>query len=282
MSDDPEGTHRRPDGPDGGDDAATPPSGLPTGGGTPASDASEAPTSRTGQPWWNADAQDAAEGSTARHATPGDETGADAGGTDGEPRRGQVRYQDPETTTPREPTLAEQRARRESERRRTAQEEAAAAADQRKAKTRKRVLIGGGVAVGIVAIVAIAYAASSGGDEVNAQCTDQNGVVVDDSNCGGNPTNGSYGGGFVPIFLGGFGNQYHYNYGSSSPVGTVARGGSVTAPPSGTSIRSGTTGSSLGSTSSNGTVSRGGLGVSGSSSGSGSKGSSSGSGSSGS
>ncbi len=186
-----------------------------------------------------------------------------------------MRYQDPETTTPREPTVAEQRARREAERRRTAQEQAAAAAAQRKSRIRKRVLIGGGVAVGVAAIVAIAYAASSGSeDSVSAQCTDQNGVVVDDSHCSGTPVNGSYHGGFVPIFLGGFGNQYHYNYGSSSPVGTVARGGSVTPPPSGTSIRSGTTGSRLGSTSSNGTISRGGLGVSGSSSGSGSKGSS--------
>jgi hypothetical protein len=257
MSEDPEGAPRgRHDsgGGDAADDAATPPSGIPAAG-------EATPTARTEQPWWNAD------------GTPG---AADA--PDEESRRGRVRYQDPETTTPREPTLAEQRARREAERRRKAQEEAAAAAAQRKSKTRKRVLIGGGVAVGVVAIVAIAYAASSGSDDaVNAQCTDQNGVVVDDSNCGGTPTNGSYGGGFVPIFLGGFGNQYHYNYGSSSPVGTVARGGSVTAPPSGTSIRSGTTGSSLGSTSSNGTVSRGGLGVSGSSSGSsgsGSKGSS--------
>jgi hypothetical protein len=260
VSDDPQGAHRRPDGPDGADDAATPPSGLPAGEGSPGEDTSAAPTARAEQPWWNAD-----------------EAGADDGSSGAGPRRGQVRYQDPETTTPREPTLAEQRARREAERRRKAQEEAAAAAEQRRSKMRKRVLIGGGVAVGVVAIVAIAYAASSGGDEVNAQCTDQNGVVVDDNYCSGTPTNGSYHGGFVPIFLGGFGNQYHYNYGSSSPVGTVARGGSVTAPPSGTSIRSGTTGSSLGSTSSNGTVSRGGLGVSGSSSGSsgsGSKGSS--------
>jgi hypothetical protein len=254
MSEDPEGAPRGRHDSGGGaaDDAPTPPSGTPAPGGA-------TPTEATEQPWWNSDAE-----------APADPSGE-------EPRRGRVRYQDPETTTPREPTLAEQRARREAERRRKAQEEAAAAAEQRKSKVRKRVLIGGGVAVGVVAIVAIAYAASSGGDEVNAQCTDQNGVVVSDNYCSGTPTNGSYGGGFVPIFLGGFGNQYHYNYGSSSPIGTVARGGSVTAPPSGTSIRSGTTGSSLGSTSSNGTVSRGGLGVSGSSSGSsgsGSKGSS--------
>ena len=276
MSEDPGGASRGRHGAGGGeaaDDAPTPPSGTPTPG-------ESTPTVATDQPWWNADGTPGDPAGSA--SSVGDEGTATDGAPGEEPRRGRVRYQDPESTTPREPTVAEQRARREAERRRKAQEEAAAAAEERKSKIRKRVLIGGGVAVGVVAVVAIAYAASSGGDEVNAQCTDQNGVVVDDSNCGGTPTNGYYGGGFVPIFLGGFGNQYHYNYGSSSPVGTVARGGSVTAPPSGTSIRSGTTGSSLGSTSSNGTVSRGGLGVSGSSSGSGSKGSSSGSGSSGS
>ena len=266
MSDDPGAASRGRHDPDAGgaadggpaaDDAATPPSGTPAAGGSSGSSGTDAPTARTEEPWWNAEGE------------AGDRPdAADA------PHRGRVRYQDPASTTPREPTLAEQRARREAERRRRAQEEAAAAAAQRKSKVRKRVLIGGGVAVGVVAIVAIAYAASRSDDSVDAQCTDQNGVVVADSYCSGTPTNGSYHGGFVPIFLGGFGNQYHYNYGSSSPIGTVARGGSVTAPPSGTSIRSGTSGSSLGSTSSSGTVSRGGLGVSGSSSGSGAKGSS--------
>ena len=137
-------------------------------------------------------------------------------------------------------------------------------------------------AVGVVALVAVVYAASSP-DEVEAQCVDPQGVVVPDENCGGTQQGGYYNssGVFVPIFIGGFGNQYHYNYGSSSPVGTVAQGGTTAPPPSGTSVRSGTTGSSLGSTSSSGTVSRGGLGVGGSSSGtsgsSGSSGSSSGS-----
>lgn len=234
-----------------------------------------------------------AEGSTRRYDTSGDgdatppsglpvsstgETPAQDTPTDEAPQpRGRIREQDPSTTTPREPTLAEQRARREHERRERAQHDATVAAEERKRKNRKRVLIGGGVAVGVVALVAIAYAASQP-DEVTGQCVDQNNVVQPDEVCQtARPSGGYYSGGtFVPIFLGGFGggSQYHYNYGSQSPVGSVARGGSVAAPPSGTSVR-GSSGSSVG-TSSGGTVSRGGLGVGGSSSGT--SGSSSGSG----
>ena len=155
------------------------------------------------------------------------------------------------------------------------------AAEARKKKVRKRVLVGGGVAVGVVALVAIVYAASQP-DEVEAQCVDPQGVVVPDDNCGGSQQGGYYNssGVFVPIFIGGFGNQYHYNYGSRArPWGRSPQGGTTAPPAAGTSVRSGTSGSSLGSTSSSGTVSRGGLGVGGSSSGtSGSSGSSSSSG----
>jgi hypothetical protein len=187
----------------------------------------------------------------------------------GEGRRGRVRYQDPATAKPREPTVAEQRARREAQRRERAQRDAAAAAEERKRKNRKRVLVGGGVAVGVVALVAIVYAASQP-DTVDAQCVDPQGVVVPDENCGGTQQGGYYdsGGHFVPIFIGGFGSQYHYNYGSRSPVGTVASGGTTAPPASGTTVRSGTSGSTLGTSGgSSGTVSRGGLGVGGSSSG---------------
>ncbi len=232
-----------------GDDAATPPSGVPgatTGSGSGAV------------------------------AAVGAESGQEVQGRS----RGRVRYQDPETTKPREPTVAEQRARREAQRRERAQRDAAMAAEARRKKVRKRVLVGGGVAVGVAALVAVVYAASQP-DEVEAQCVDPQGVVVPDDNCGGSQQGGYYNssGVFVPIFIGGFGNQYHYNYGSRSPVGTVASGGTTAPPSAGTSVRSGTSGSSLGSTSSSGTVSRGGLGVGGSSSGtSGSSGSSSSSG----
>lgn len=236
------------------DDTATPPSGVPAA--TTGSATTEA-------------------GSGAVAAV-----GADSGQEVRGRSRGRVRYQDPENTKPREPTVAEQRARREAQRRERAQRDAAEAAEQRKKKLRKRVLVGGGVAVGVVALVAVVYAASQP-DEVEAQCVDPQGVVVPDENCGGSQQGGYYNssGVFVPIFIGGFGNQYHYNYGSRSPVGTVAQGGTTAPPAAGTSVRSGTSGSSLGSTSSSGTVSRGGLGVGGSSSGtSGSSGSSSSSG----
>lgn len=185
-------------------------------------------------------------------------------------RPGRVRYQDPSTSAPREPTVAEQRARREAQRRERAQREAAEAAATHKSKVRKRLLVGGGVAVGVVALVAVIYAAS-GEDETTAQCVDQNtNVVVDDSVCATGQESGGYtnsSGVFVPIFLGGFGGgQYRYNYGSSSPVGSAVSGGSAAAPAGGTALR-GTSGSSVGTSGSNGTVSRGGLGVGGSSSG---------------
>ncbi|GAA1392458.1 hypothetical protein GCM10009613_37230 [Pseudonocardia kongjuensis] len=187
--------------------------------------------------------------------------------TDGAGRPGRIRHQDG-STTPREPTLAEKRAReqklradREEVRRREA-----------RSKTTKRVLIGTGATVGVVALIAAVYAASGGGTEtVDARCVDENQVVVPDENCAGTSQSGqvSTGGGgfaFVPIFLGGGGRQYHYNYGGTGNVGQVATGGNVTPPPSGTTVRSGTTGSTIGSTTRGGTISRGGLGVGGGSS----------------
>ena len=55
-------------------------------------------------------------------------------------------------------------------------------------------------------------------------------------------------------------------FGMAIAAASIARGGTVAPPASGTSLR-GTSGSSIGTSSSSGTVSRGGLGVSGSSSG---------------
>ncbi|MBC3194410.1 hypothetical protein H7X46_25500 [Pseudonocardia sp. C8] len=186
-----------------------------------------------------------------------------------------MRHQDPASTTPREPTLAEKRAREQKLR---ADREAVRLKEAR-SKTTKRVLIGAGATIGVVALIAAVYAASSPDEEeVVAQCVDESGVVVPDENCSGPSRDGqvSHGGGFafVPIFLGGGGRQYHYNYGSTSPIGTRVSGGTVSPPPGvssgGTTVRSGTSGS---------TISRGGLGVGGSSSygSSGSSGSSSGS-----
>src|SRR3954468_19293602 len=127
-----------------------------------------------------------------------------------QPKPGRMRFQDG-STTPREPTLAERRAREraaEEERERLEQEEADAAALARKKKIRKRVLIGGGVTVGLVGIIAAGYALSSPSQEVTARCTDDSGVVVDDQYCNTNSAyfagNGGYynPGGFF-IFPGG-------------------------------------------------------------------------------
>ncbi len=187
------------------------------------------------------------------------------------PTRGAMRYQDPDTTVAREPTLAERRAREQARRRERAAAEAAEAQAQRKRKTRKRVLIGAGVTAGVAAVIAVGYAATQP-DEVVALCVDENDVVVEDSNCltGQEVTSSSgsttHGGGFFPIFIGAGGAQYHYNYGGSGTVGQRASGGTTLAPNNAT-VR----------TPSGSTVSRGGFGVSKSGGGSSSGGSSSGS-----
>ncbi|MEV1292970.1 hypothetical protein [Pseudonocardia sp. NPDC049635] len=200
-------------------------------------------------------------------------------GATGDGPRGRIRHQDG-STTPREPTLAEKRAReqklradREEVRRREA-----------RSKTTKRVLIGAGATIGVVALIAAVYAASGGGSEtVEAHCTDEQGVIVPDEVCEqatasqGQVATGGGGFAFVPIFLGGGGRQYHYTYGGTGNVGQVATGGNVTPPPSGTTVRSGTNGSTIGSTTRSGTISRGGLGVGGSSTSSGGSSTSSGS-----
>lgn len=203
-----------------------------------------------------------------RHSNGGPD-GVDPPTGDGGPGRGRIRRQDA-STTPREPTLAEKRAREQ----RLAADREAVRLKEARSKTTKRVLIGTGATVGVVALIAAVYAAS-GPDEddvVEASCVDNlTGQVVSDDNCrtpGGNGQVSSGGGfAFVPIFLGGGGRQYHYNYGGSGRVGQVATGGTLTPPSAGTTVRSSTSGS---------TISRGGLGVGGSSS-YGSSGSSSGS-----
>ncbi len=176
----------------------------------------------------------------------------------------------PRRASPRWPSAAARERKLESDR------EAVRIKDAR-SKKNKRILIGTGATVGVVALIAGIYAASSDDEEVESRCVDENNVVVDDSNCTQPAAqNSGYGGvGFFPIFLGGGGRQYHYNYGGGGGLGQVATGGTTAVPRDGTTVRSGTSGSS-------GTISRGGLGVtSGGSKGgssSGSSGSSSGSG----
>ncbi|MGX7823621.1 hypothetical protein ACTG9Q_00860 [Actinokineospora sp. 24-640] len=168
-----------------------------------------------------------------------------------EHRPGSINYQDPHTTVPREPSLAERRARQEAQRRARDAEYAAAAEAEEKRKKRKRILIGTGVTVGVVGLVAVIYA-SSQPDEVTAQCVNPEGVIVEEDYCDENyaRSNGGYvSGGF--IFIGG--TSYRYNYGGAGAVGQRVSGGSFVAP-SGATVKS----------PSGKTVQRGGLGVGGS------------------
>jgi hypothetical protein len=172
-------------------------------------------------------------------------------------RRGRIRQQD-ENTTPREPTLAERRARERAERHRIMEEEQRAEDEAKGRKKRKRIFIGAGVTVGVVALIAAGYAVAQPEEEITANCVDDSGVIVDDSNCtvpAENTTASSGVGGlaFFPLFIGGGGRQYHYNYGGTGTIGQTVAGGTTTVPKDGTRVRT-SSGSS--------TVTRGGLGVS--------------------
>jgi hypothetical protein len=162
-----------------------------------------------------------------------------------------MRFQD-ETTTPREPTLAERRARELAARREVEAEQQRLAEEEAARRKRKRILIGAGVTVGVVALIAVGYAVAQPDEEVVAHCVDENNVIVDDANCATPAAGGSYyGGGFIPIFIGAGGRQYHYNYGGTGTVGTTVSGGTTTVPRNSTRV----------TTPSGKTVSRGGLGV---------------------
>ncbi|OLT01043.1 hypothetical protein BJF90_06915 [Pseudonocardia sp. CNS-004] len=180
-----------------------------------------------------------------------------------------MRFQD-ETTTPREPTLAERRAREVAARRAEEAERREAEERDRSARKRKRVLIGAGVTVGVVALIAISYSVAQDDDEVQAQCVDENGVIVEDANCVTPAASSTthYGGGFYPIFIGGGGRQYHYTYGGSGSIGERVQGGTTTVPRDGTRVTTSSGKTVAGPSGSS--VSRGGLGVSSGSSSSGS------------
>jgi hypothetical protein len=171
--------------------------------------------------------------------------------------RGQIRRQEAGRTQPRPPSLAEQRARQVAEQEQREAMLATEAAAARKAKKRKRLLIGGGVTVGVVGLVAIGYAVLSPSN-VQASCTSNDVVVDNDDFCnesyvtshGGHVTNGIM---FLPLPGGGY-SQYRYNYGGTGTVGQKVSGGSYTIPKganvstkSGTSIQRGGFGVSSGS-----------------------------------
>ena len=124
-------------------------------------------------------------------------------------------------------------------------EEARLAAEEKRRKRNRR-LIGAGVGVGVVGVVAgLGYWAFSA-PTVTAQCVrdDPNGqpVIVPDSYCAG------HGSGLNGFFFYG-GHQYRYYYGSSGGIGSRPFGGTTTRPP-GATIK----------TKSGSTIQRGGLG----------------------
>ncbi len=187
------------------------------------------------------------------------------------PEPGGMRFQDG-STTPREPSLAERRARdqarrREEDARRQAEQDAVHA----KAK-RKRILIGTGVTVGVVALIAVGYSAAQPREEVTARCVDDaTGEIVSDDNCVTPAATGT-GGGFYPIFIGGGGGQYRYNYNGTGQIGQTVQtvqGGTSAVPRDGTRVTT-PSGRDASPRAGSSGVSRGGLGVSGGGSSSGS------------
>ena len=151
---------------------------------------------------------------------------------------GSVEYQDASTTRPKPPTPAELRAREKFAQKQREIEEARLEAEAKRSKRNRR-LIGAGVAVGVVGVVAgLGYWALSA-PSVTAQCVrdDQNGqpVIVPDSYCTDHTAglNGFF-------FFGG--HQYRYYYGSSGSIGQRPTGGTTTAPKGATiTTKSGTT-----------------------------------------
>ncbi|GAB2653079.1 hypothetical protein GCM10027271_09170 [Saccharopolyspora gloriosae] len=178
-----------------------------------------------------------------------DVTQANAGGEqqDAGQARGRMRYQD-ESTTPREPTLAEKRARIAAEKRQEEQAQAALAEQESKTQKRRRVMVGGGVTVGVVALVAAFYSGSAYSAEQNAVqeycAAEKQGEVAQNPDLcdenyvreqGGYSSGGMF---FMPIFLpgGGIGgyNSYRYGYtppGAPAPTpGQTVSGGSFNKP----------------------------------------------------
>ncbi|WP_106964952.1 hypothetical protein [Amycolatopsis orientalis] len=190
-----------------------------------------------------------------------------------EPKKpGSMRFQDA-NTQPRQPSVAEQRARKQAladqERERQAAVAAREAADA-KAATKRKILIGSGVTVGLVGLVATFYTIAKP-KEVTAVCTTSDGVIQDDRYCDESYAvshGGHYSGGFwfIPLPGGGY-SQYHYNYGGTGNVGQRVSGGTYTAPSGNTNV----------STKSGTSIQRGGFGISGKSGTSGGTGKSGGS-----
>ena len=170
--------------------------------------------------------------------------------------QGSVRWQDPATAKPRQPTVGEARARDKAQKAREAEEEierVKAEKARKRAATGKKVLIGSAVGVGVVAVVAAGYAIFHRDDQISASCVkDGTNEVVPDSYC----SSGHSSGGSTFFYAG---SSYRYYYGGSNTgVGSIAHGGTLTLPKGTTATtKSGTSISKGGSS-----VSRGGFGSS--------------------
>jgi|SRR3954469_16096958 hypothetical protein len=171
------------------------------------------------------------------------------------PKRGSMRFQDSNTQA-RQPSVAEQRARQQALAQEERDAELARQADA-KAATRRKILIGSGVTVGLVGLVATFYTVARPTGDVTAVCTDKDGIVQNDDFCDDNyvASHGGYhSGGFIFLPIGGGGyNSYRYNYGGSGAIGQRVSGGSYDAPSSRTNVN----------TKSGKSVQRGGFGISG-------------------
>ena len=170
--------------------------------------------------------------------------------------QGSVRWQDPATAKPRQPSVAEARARDKAQKAREAEEEierVKAEKARKRAATGKKVLIGSAVGVGVVAVVAAGYAIFHRDDRIGASCVkDGTNEVVPDSYC-----SSGYSSGGSTFFYAGSSYRYYYG-GSNSGVGSIAHGGTLTLPKGTTATtKSGTSISKSGSS-----VSRGGFGSS--------------------
>ncbi|NBH11306.1 DUF2058 domain-containing protein [Amycolatopsis sp. SID8362] len=180
-----------------------------------------------------------------------------------------MRFQD-SNTQPRQPSVAEQRARQQALAQEERDQELARQADA-KAATRRKILIGSGVTVGLVGLVATFYTVARPTGDVTAVCTDGSGVIQNDDYCDESYVTSHHGyssGGFwfIPINGGGY-QSYRYNYGGTGTIGQHVTGGSYDAPSSRTSVH----------TKSGKSVQRGGFGISGKSGSTGGSGKSGGS-----
>ncbi|NEW39189.1 hypothetical protein GV794_10225 [Nocardia cyriacigeorgica] len=168
-----------------------------------------------------------------------------------------MQRQEPGSTEPRPPTVAESRARDKARRKAEAEAQAAAAREEASRRTRKRVMIGGAAVVGVAALVGggyLAYRAVAAPDQVTAYCTivDENGneTVVEDDRCSTASSAGHAGVGGIFIYNG---MQYRYYYGGNNTVGKPPVGGTTVKPKgaeittkSGTVIQRGGLGSKSG------------------------------------